>query len=234
MASDRLTTRIGGLTLPNPIIRGSGEPVMTEAGIRAALAAGAGGVIAKAVNERPEAAKQLDLADYVTLDIDGARSLFNRSGLTFRDTRDWFHAIAAIDRQAAKTNRFVAASIVFAGADGAVAIACMARDAGLRVFELNVGAPHASEASPGAITQETDPARMALAGASAVEVMSIVMHEGFGALTRLIVELDAFLTVRDPRFNDLIGLRADRLASYGAQTPHPDRWRDFVPPETLE
>ena len=35
----RLTTQIGGLSLPNPVICGSGEPVMTEAGIRAALAA---------------------------------------------------------------------------------------------------------------------------------------------------------------------------------------------------
>src|ERR1019366_5518792 len=41
--SDRLTTRIGRLTLRNPVICGSGEPVMTEAGIRAALAAGAAG-----------------------------------------------------------------------------------------------------------------------------------------------------------------------------------------------
>jgi dihydroorotate dehydrogenase len=51
--TNRLTTVIGGLTLPNPVICGSGEPVMTEAGIRAALAAGAAGVIAKSVNEKP-------------------------------------------------------------------------------------------------------------------------------------------------------------------------------------
>jgi dihydroorotate dehydrogenase len=339
----RLTTRIGGLTLPNPVICGSGEPVMTEAGIRAALAAGAAGVIAKSVNERPEAARQLDLADYVPLDIGGGRSLFNRSGLTFRDTGDWFRSIAAIDREAARTGRFVAASIVLAGAEGAVAIAAMARAAGLRVFELNVGAPHASEASPGAIAQETDPARlrglvarvrlategmalwvkltglssnlpalalaardggadsvcmmgrfmamipdletfapilgtsaaygggwalpivcrflalsrravgpafplmgtngvrsgadvarMALAGASAVEVLSVVMHEGFGAISRLIAELDAFLAGREMDFAALIGHTADQLLGYGAQQPAPGRWREFVPPETLE
>ncbi|MGA3003387.1 MAG: hypothetical protein ABSE20_16865 [Acetobacteraceae bacterium] len=108
----RLATQIGGLTLPNPVICGSGEPVMTEAGIRAALAAGAAGVIAKSVNERPEAARQLDLADYIMLDIGGGRSLFNRSGLTFRDTGDWFRSIASIDQEAARTGRFVAASIV--------------------------------------------------------------------------------------------------------------------------
>ncbi len=340
--SDRLATRIGSLALPNPVICGSGEPVMTEAGIKAALAAGAAGVIAKSVNERPEAGRQLDLADYVTLRREGARSLFNRSGLTFRDTGEWFRSIAALDREAAREGKFVAASIVFAGAGGAVAIAGMARTAGLRVFELNVGAPHASEAAAGAITQETDPARlrdlvaavrqatggmalwvkltglsanlpalaaaardggadavcmmgrfmammpdldtfapvlgtsaayggawalpivcrflalsrraagpefplmgtngvrdghdvarMALAGASAVEVLSLVMHEGFGALTRILAELDDFLLSRDLRFADLVGRTADQLTPYAAQPPVPGRWRAFVPPETL-
>ena len=44
--------------------------------------------------------------------------------------------------------------------EGAISIAAAARLAGLRVFELNVGAPHASEAAPGAIVQETDPDRL--------------------------------------------------------------------------
>jgi hypothetical protein len=55
--TSRLATTIGRLALPNPVICGSGELVMTEAGIRAALHAGAAGVIAKSVNERPEAAR---------------------------------------------------------------------------------------------------------------------------------------------------------------------------------
>src|SRR5258708_16446816 len=88
----RLTTQINRLTLTNRIICGTGEPVMTESGIRAALAAGAAGVIAKSVNERPEAARQLDLADYVTLDLGNGRSLFHRSGLTFRETGESFGA----------------------------------------------------------------------------------------------------------------------------------------------
>jgi dihydroorotate dehydrogenase len=346
--SDRLATRIGRLRLPNPVICGSGEPVMTESGIRAALAAGAAGVVAKSVNEQPAAAAQLDRADYVQLDAAGTpvtargASLFNRSGLSQRDAADWFDAIAAIDRDAARDGKFVAASIVYAGPEGAEAIAALARRAGLRVFELNVGAPHASEATPGAIAQETDPvrlrdlvarvraatagmdlwvkltglssnlpalavaareggadavcmmgrfmalvpdldsfapvlgtsaaygggwalpivcrflalsrralgpdfpllgtngvrsgadaARMALAGACAVEALSIVMHEGFGGLTRIVTELDTFLADRDLRFADLIGRTADALEGYAAQAERPGRWRAFVPPETL-
>jgi dihydroorotate dehydrogenase len=344
-----LTTRIGGLSLPNPVICGSGEPVMTEAGIRAALAAGAAGVIAKSVNEQPAAARQLDKADYLALDAAGApatgrpgASLFNRSGLIQRDTADWFAAIARIDRDAARTGRFVAASLVYAGPDGARAIAGQARRAGLRVFELNLGAPHAAEAAPGAIAQETDPdrlralvaavreetrgmalwvkltglssnlpalavaardggadavcmmgrfmalvpdldtlapalgtsaaygggwalpivcrflalsrraagpgfpllgtngvrtggdvARMALAGAGAVEVLSVVMHEGFGGITRILRELDAWLDATALDFPALIGQAADRLGGYGEQPETPGRWRDWVPPETL-
>ncbi len=344
---NRLTTRIGTLTLPNPVICGSGEPVMTESGIRAALAAGAAGVIAKSVNERPDGARQLDRADYAQLDTlhnptpHGA-SIFCRSGLAQRDPADWFAAIAAIDRDAAREGRFVAASLVLADADGAVQIAAAARRAGLRVFELNVGAPHASEATPGAIVQETDPtrlaalvtrvraatdgmalwvkltglsanlpalalaasqagadavcmmgrfmamvpdletfapvlgtsaaygggwalpivcrflalsrravgpefpllgtngvrsggdvARMALAGASAIEALSVVMHEGFGGLTRMIAELDALLDARDVRFDGLIGRAADALQDYGAQEERPGWWQQFVPPETV-
>jgi dihydroorotate dehydrogenase (NAD+) catalytic subunit len=344
---DRLTTRIGALTLPNPVICGSGEPVMTEAGIRAALAAGAAGVIAKSVNERPDAAHQLDRADYAQLDAAHASvphgvSIFCRSGLAQRDPAEWFAALAAIDRDAAREGRFVAASLVLAGADGAVAIAALARRAGLRVFELNVGAPHASEATLGAIVQETDPerlgalvgrvraatdgmalwvkltglsanlpalalaasragadavcmmgrfmamvpdletfvpvlgtsaaygggwalpivcraiamsrravgsefpllgtngvrsggdvARMALAGASAVEVLSVVMHEGFGGLTRMIAELDALLAARGLCFGELVGRAADALQDYGAQEARPGQWQQFVPAETV-
>ena len=165
-AQSRLATRIGALTLPNPLICGSGEPVATVAGIRAALRAGVAGVIAKSVNEQPSAARQLDRADYVKLDAasrplpwDGAGvSLFNRSGLAQHDPAEWFAAIAALDRDASGSGQFVAGSIVLGGADAASHLAQLACQAGLRVFELNVGAPHASEARPGTIMNETDPA----------------------------------------------------------------------------
>src|SRR3954471_6586354 len=137
----RLLTAVGALTLRNPLICASGEPVMTEAGIRAALRAGAAGVVAKSVNEQPAAARQLDRADYVHLDAAGtpttdwagATSLYNRSGLIQRDTAVWFDTIARIDREAEADGRFVAASIVYAGEAGAGAVAMAARQAGLRI-----------------------------------------------------------------------------------------------------
>ena len=341
-------TTIGGFALVHPVICGAGEPVMTEAGIRAALKAGAAGVIAKSVNENPAGGRQLDHADYVRLDADGVPtsgrgvSLFNRSGLSQRGTDDWFAAIAAIDREARPEGRFVAASIVYASAEGAVSIASAAHQAGLRIFELNVGAPHASEAAAGAIVQETDPdrltelvrrvravtegmqlwvkltglssnlpalaiaarrggadavgmmgrfmalvpdletfapvlgtsaaygggwalpivcrylalarrsagrdlpligtngvrsgddvIRMALCGASAVEVVSVIMHEGFAGLTRVVQEADSFLDKRRLTFRDLVGRTADSMTGYAEQPEAPGRWRDFVPSETL-
>jgi dihydroorotate dehydrogenase len=78
-----------------------------------------------------------------------------------------------------------------------------------------------------------DAARMALAGASASELLSVVMHEGFGGLSRVIGELDALLEARNLRFAELIGRAADALQGYGDQPETPGRWRDFVPAETL-
>ena len=79
-----------------------------------------------------------------------------------------------------------------------------------------------------------DVARMALAGASACELLSVTMHEGFGGLGRVIAELDALLTARDLAFAELVGRAADALQDYGVQPEMPGRWRRFVPAETLD
>ena len=346
----RLKVTLGRLSLPNPIVCGSGEPVMTEAGIRAALAAGAAGVIAKSVNEQPAAARQLDHADYAWLDHRGAVSArpdplgssFCRSGLSPRAAAEWFGAVAALDREAAATGRFVAASIVLGGREGAIDLVRLAAKAGVRVFELNVGAPHAPEARRGTIELQTEPAdvqslvdavraaapeiilwvkltglatnlpalaeaavaggadtvvmmgrflgmvpdldtlapvlgssaayggpwavpivcrylalsrkavgaarplvgtngvrsgadlmRMALAGASAVEMLTVVMQEGFGALARIRTELTQLLAARGLSFQEIVGTAADRLRGYADQPLNAGRWRAFVPAETL-
>ena len=78
-----------------------------------------------------------------------------------------------------------------------------------------------------------DVARMALAGASATELCSVVMHEGFSGLTRVVGELDALLAARGVRFSDLVGRAADALLGYGEVPATPGRWREFVPAETI-
>jgi hypothetical protein len=81
-----------------------------------------------------------------------------------------------------------------------------------------------------------DVARLALAGASGVEMLSVVMAEGFGALTRTIAELEDALAARGLAFSDTVGRAADARQGYaaaGATTSLPPRWRAFVPPETL-
>jgi dihydroorotate dehydrogenase (NAD+) catalytic subunit len=99
----RLATAVATFPLVNPIICGFGEPVMTEAGIRAAPRVGAAGVIVKSVNEHPAGGRQLGRTDYVRLDALGVPttgqevSLFNRSGLTQRDTADWFETLSETD-----------------------------------------------------------------------------------------------------------------------------------------
>src|SRR4051794_40487456 len=60
-------THLGAVTLKNPLICASSEFTMTAAGIKAALDSGAAAVVAKSVNESPQAAGQLDSAEYVLL-----------------------------------------------------------------------------------------------------------------------------------------------------------------------
>ena len=46
-----LTSRLGRVALKNPVICGAGEHVVSAAGIRAALEAGAAAVVVKSTNE---------------------------------------------------------------------------------------------------------------------------------------------------------------------------------------
>jgi dihydroorotate dehydrogenase len=349
--NSRLKVQLGRLTLSNPLICGSGEPVMTEAGIRAALNAGVAGVVAKSVNEQAAAAQQLDHADYCWIDPYGKAagkpdrlgSLFCRSGLSKRGYEEWFRAVAAIDRDAGKQGQFVAASIVLGSAEGALELARLARRVGIRLFEFNVGAPHALEAQAGVIENRTDPAdlrdlvrqvrtavgdmvlwvkltglttnipalaqaaveggadaviamgrflamvpslddfsptlgssaayggswavpivcrylalcrqaighntpllgtngirsgadllKMMLSGAWATEVLTVVMMEGFEALTRIRKEMLEFLQSRDTSAEALIGKAADSLRRYSEQPELAGRWQSFVPAETLK
>lgn len=346
----RLDVAIGKITLKNPMICGSGEQTMTMAGMRALLAAGAGAVVAKSVNESEAARRQLDGTDYALLDSSWNRlpwdfnpppdaQLFCRSGLAQVDFDAWLSQLVVLDGEALARDAYVVPSLILADLDRCLEFARRIEQAGLRVLELNVGAPHGPEAARGAIVLEReagrvreiteaarravklplwikltgqsedvaalaaaakdggadavimmgrflgmvpdldtqapllntsaalggpwalaltarwlalsrkklgadypliatngarsgrDIARFLLAGASAVEMTSLVMLRGSAAVRDSLAELDAYLASRGQGARDLIGLAADRLQGYGEQTSRPGYWREFVLPE---
>lgn len=153
-----LSIDLGKIRLKNPLICASSEMTMTAHDIRAAIDAGAGAVIAKSVNELPEAAAQLSKADYVLLDNnwqivpwDSPRrrdaSLFCRSGLAQTPLEEWLRMLAELDGYALQKQSLVVGSITVAQASPAAEIAKKMEAAGLRWIELNLGAPHGREAS---------------------------------------------------------------------------------------
>ncbi|HWG51290.1 MAG TPA: tRNA-dihydrouridine synthase [Candidatus Acidoferrales bacterium] len=161
-----LFVTLGKIRLKNPLICASSEVTMTAEGIRAAIDAGAGAVIAKSVNESPQAARQLSTADYVLLGENwqvipwnaaeterGHASLFCRSGLAQMPLEDWLKMLADLDQYAREKHSIVAGSITVAQAVPAAEIAAKMQAAGLRWIELNLSAPHGREAS--AVAQVT-------------------------------------------------------------------------------
>lgn len=147
----RLTTQIGRLTLKNPVICGAGEQTMTAAAIRAALASGAGAVVAKSTNESQAAKDQLDKTDYVLLDAQWNRlpwnfrppaeaSLFGRSGLLQRGFDEWLEELVVLDREAREQQAYVIPSLILSDLEQCAAFAQRIEQAGLRVLELNIGA----------------------------------------------------------------------------------------------
>ncbi len=156
---------IGAVTLRNPVIIGAGDHVMTAGALRAALATGAGAVVAKSINESEAAKRQLDGSDHVLLDSQWNRlpwdfapppdaMVFGRSGLHQMDSDAWIAETVAQDREAAKSGQYVIGSIILADLAVACDLARAYQAAGMRILELNIGAPHGDEAVKGAIIQE--------------------------------------------------------------------------------
>lgn len=183
-----LRTEVGGLALKNPVLCASGEPTATFGGIRAAIDAGAGAVIAKSVNESAAAKRQIDTARYALLDAqwrelpwvereaDGAAdggmgsgmnrspvvgtTLLCRSGLVPATFDDWLAGLTELSRYAALHGSYVGGSIIVADSIVAEEMATRMEAAGLSLIELNLSAPHAEEAVPGAIRMEREPERI--------------------------------------------------------------------------
>jgi dihydroorotate dehydrogenase (NAD+) catalytic subunit len=167
-----LSVTIGALHLKNPLIAGAAEHLIEEAGVRRALAAGASVVVMKSTNEVEAAKAQLDAAEYAVFDETWQRQEWNasappsafiacRSGLYPGSFESWLEQVARLDREAAKSDAYVAASLILGDLDHAKRMALQVQEAGLRLLELNIGTPYASQAAKGAVATELLPERVA-------------------------------------------------------------------------
>lgn len=166
-----LSTTIGRVTLKNPLIAGAAEHLIEAEGISQALKAGVGAVVVKSVNESEAARDQLQRAEYVLLDEhwnrvpwgpDAPASAFVacRSGLTPQSFDAWLDQTVQMDREARTYDSYAVASLILAELDPALAMARRIEQAGIRILELNIGTPYASQAR-GAVSTELDPANVA-------------------------------------------------------------------------
>ncbi len=167
----RLETHIGGLRLKNPIIAAAAEHLIEPAGIRAAIASGAGAVVVKSTNESLAAKAQLARAEYAALDsrwnpvpwnaaAPDDVTLATRSGLYPGDFAAWLAQAVALDAEARAQDCLLVASIILSGLDAALDMARQVEAAGLRALEFNIGTPYASQAAKGAVSTELDPKRV--------------------------------------------------------------------------
>lgn len=166
-----LDVTIGQLRLKNPLIAGAAEHLIEEAGVGRALSAGAAVVVMKSTNEVAAAKTQLDAAEYAVFDETWRRREWNasapasafiacRSGLYPGSFDQWLDSVSRLDREAKKSDAYVAASLILGDLDHAIDMARQVQDAGLRLLELNIGTPYASQAAKGAVATELMPGRV--------------------------------------------------------------------------
>ena len=168
-----MATRVGAVTLKNPLIAAAAEHLIEEAGVRRALRAGVGAVVVKSVNEREAAKDQLQRAEFAVLDAEWrplpwnaaapmSATIATRSGLTPQSFDAWLAQTAQLDREAAKQDSYAVASLILSDLDEACRMARLIEQAGVRVLEFNIGTPYASVAAKGNVTTELDPARISV------------------------------------------------------------------------
>jgi len=166
-----LTTNVGSVVLKNPLIAAPAEHFIEGKGVRRALQAGVGAVVVKSTNESQAAKEQLQRAEYMVLDehwqpvpwspaAPASATIACRSGLPPEPFDKWLEQTAQLDREAKSCDAYAVASIILADLDHAVAMARQIEQAGLRVLELNIGTPYASQAAKGAVSTELLPERV--------------------------------------------------------------------------
>lgn len=168
---NRLETRIGALTLKNPVIAAPGEHLIDDDGIIAAIRSGVGAVVSKSVNETEAGRIQLAKAEYVALDTawrpvewgfdaPAGTMVLSRSGLHPAGVDGWLDQAVRMDRLAQDRDCLFVPSLVLGDLASGLEIAEQVAAAGLRAFELNIGTPYASEAAAGVVSTELEAARV--------------------------------------------------------------------------
>jgi dihydroorotate dehydrogenase (NAD+) catalytic subunit len=187
---------LGPVELRNPLICGSGEHVADAEGLASAVDAGAAAVVAKSANESDAARRQSQATSWTFLD--GAwnevapgrgASMLNRSGLVAEPWERWLEILAEADAHARARGSWVVASVIPADERELPRLAADVQDAGLRWLELNLSAPHAGEAAPGAIERPSDPRRAAALTAAAREAVDIPLTVKLGVENADVVAL---------------------------------------------
>jgi dihydroorotate dehydrogenase len=217
-----LAVDIAALRLKNPLIAGAAEHLIEESGVRAALRAGAAVVVMKSTNEVEAAKVQLDCAEYAVFDENWRRQEWNesapasafiacRSGLYPGSFDQWLESVSKIDREAAQSDAYVAASLILGDLTHAVKMAKQVQSAGLRLLELNIGTPYASQAAKGAVATELLPERVAMIVRTVREAVSMPIwvkisgqSERVGDLARAAFEAGADSVVMAGRLLGLI------------------------------
>ncbi|WP_213739826.1 tRNA-dihydrouridine synthase [Bradyrhizobium sp. dw_411] len=163
---------VGRTVLKNPLIAGSAEHLIEADGVRRALRAGVGAVVVKSTNESERGRDQLQRAEYMLLDEawreipwtpDAPATAFMacRSGLTPQSFEAWLEQTAQLDVEAKALDAYAIASLIVADLAQTVAMAKQVEQAGLRILELNIGTPYASQAK-GVVSTELDPERVTM------------------------------------------------------------------------
>ncbi|MGZ5827782.1 MAG: hypothetical protein ACXWJW_04515 [Xanthobacteraceae bacterium] len=167
-----LATTLGRVTLKNPLIAGSAEHLIEVDGIRGALKAGVSAVVVKSVNESDAARDQLQRAEYMLFDehwtpvewgpnAPASAFVACRSGLTPQPFDQWLEQTVQMDVEARAYESYAVASVILANLGATVQMAKQIEQAGLRILELNIGTPYASQAG-GAVSTELDPGNVSM------------------------------------------------------------------------
>ncbi|MDI1346681.1 MAG: tRNA-dihydrouridine synthase [Pseudolabrys sp.] len=161
---------VGRTSLKNPIIAGSAEHLIEASGVQRALHAGVGAVVVKSINESDRGKDQLQRAEYMLLDEEwreipwmpnapATAFIACRSGLSPQSFEVWLDQAIKLDREAEAADAYAIASLIVADLAQTIAMAKQVEQAGLRVLELNIGTPYASQAK-GVVATELDPERV--------------------------------------------------------------------------